>query len=66
MAKDVEGNDKSYLVTFKRGGPMDPMVAGAPPHPRQIRIASDYFTVEPSGAVTFWIRSPDGERSALT
>lgn len=62
MAKDAEGNDKSYLVTFKGEAASVP---GAPEHPRQIRIACDYFTVEPSGAVTFWVRSPDGERSAL-
>lgn len=28
-------------------------------------VAADYFTVEPAGAITFWVRSEDRERSSL-
>jgi len=56
MAKDVNGNEKTYQVWFHTTGPSEA---------RGKLLAADYFTCEPSGAVTFWVRSPDGERSAL-
>ena len=77
MAKDVDGNEKTYRVVLRDFVTVlaqpDPNWAGAPElEPRVSRqtwrsmiLAADYFTVEPSGAVTFWIRSEDRERSAL-
>jgi hypothetical protein len=60
MPQDVEGNEKSYAITLREVINQ----ISAPAHV-QIRVLADYCTVEPSGAATFWIRSPDGMRSAL-
>jgi hypothetical protein len=70
-------DEKSYRVVFsntiQKWGPSDPNWNGPKDlEPRkafqvydETRLVADYFTVEPSGAATFWIRSPDGERSSL-